>query len=621
MVQGDDNARAADLARTLAARLLAARNSHGWWAGELASSALATAVATFALAMADRSRHAALVSGGLAWLGAHQNPDGGWGDTPDSPTNLSTTLLAWSALARAESSPAPAAVARAEGWLSRHVGGCEPAGLAEAVLAHYGNDRTFSAPILMLCALAGRLGPAPGCWRLVPQLPFELARVPRRFFSLIGLPVVSYALPALIAIGLARHRQLMSRNPLSRGVRKVSEAPVLQLLQRLQPDNGGFLEASPLTGFVLLSLVAAGQGGNPVAAKCADFLANAVRPDGSWPIDTHLATWVTTLAIKALAVGAPAALGELPAAARDSLTAWLRGQQLRREHLYTGAAPGGWSWTPLPGGVPDADDTAGALLALYDLGPRQDGAVDPALIAAAEGGLGWLCGLQNRDGGIPTFCRGWGRLPFDRSCAEITAHALQAFAVWMPLVAPGVRARAETGGAAMLAFLRQAQRPDGAWEPLWFGNQAVPGHGNPVYGTARVVAALACLPASWQTAVQSMVPAAVAYLIAAQGPDGGWGGAPGVASTIEETGLALGALAAHTERAGVDVIRRGVAWLEPRCATGVDLRPAPIGLYFASLWYSEKLYPLLFALTGVSAAALARFAMPAPAGAPPVPVP
>ena len=31
------------------------------------------------------------------------------------------------------------------------------------------------------------------------------------------------------------------------------------------------------------------------------FLVNSVRPDGSWPIDTNLATWVTTLSVNALA--------------------------------------------------------------------------------------------------------------------------------------------------------------------------------------------------------------------------------------------------------------------------------------------------------------------------------
>ncbi|MEZ6048428.1 MAG: hypothetical protein R3C11_23220 [Planctomycetaceae bacterium] len=40
--------------------------------------------------------------------------------------------------------------------------------------------------------------------------------------------------------------------------------------------------------------------------------------------------------------------------------------------------------------------------------------------------MNWLLDLQNRDGGWPTFCRGWGALPFDRSAPDLTAHALRA---------------------------------------------------------------------------------------------------------------------------------------------------------------------------------------------------
>ena len=39
--------------------------------------------------------------------------------------------------------------------------------------------------------------------------------------------------------------------------------------------------------------------------------------------------------------------------------------------------------------------------------------------------LDWLIHLQNRDGGWPTFCRGWGALPFDRSGCDLTAHVLR----------------------------------------------------------------------------------------------------------------------------------------------------------------------------------------------------
>ena len=64
---------------------------------------------------------------------------------------------------------------------------------------------------------------------------------------------------------------------------------------------------------------------------------------------------------------------------------------------------------------------AGALLALRALGDA-----DGASRRAALSGARWLRSLQNRDGGIPTFCRGWGQLPFDQSTSDLTAHALRA---------------------------------------------------------------------------------------------------------------------------------------------------------------------------------------------------
>src|SRR5207237_3201601 len=131
-----------------------------------------------------------------------------------------------------------------------------------------------------------------------------------------------------------------------------------------------------------------------------------------WPIDTNLATWVTTLAVSALAAAGDWERLDRCAELRD----WLARQQYQDRHPYTGAAPGGWAWTPLPGGVPDADDSSGALLTVN---------YAAASVESQEGtrmGLRWLLDLQNRDGGWPTFCRGWGYLPFDRPGADLTAH-------------------------------------------------------------------------------------------------------------------------------------------------------------------------------------------------------
>ena len=57
-----------------------------------------------------------------------------------------------------------------------------------------------------------------------------------------------------------------------------------------------------MTSFVTMALAGADQKHHPVVPRAVAFLHESVREDGSWPIDTNLATWGTTLAIKALTV-------------------------------------------------------------------------------------------------------------------------------------------------------------------------------------------------------------------------------------------------------------------------------------------------------------------------------
>src|SRR5206468_4913640 len=130
----------------------------------------------------------------------------------------------------------------------------------------------------------------------------------------------------------------------------------------------GFLEATPLTSFVVMSLAGSGQANHPVTLRGLQFLQSSQRANGSWPIDTNLATWLTTSAVNALLKPGTRSAGRaLRASEIETIRSWLLAQQHRQEHPYTHAAPGGWAWTDLPGGVPDADDTAGALLALRAL--------------------------------------------------------------------------------------------------------------------------------------------------------------------------------------------------------------------------------------------------------------
>ena len=162
----------------------------------------------------------------------------------------------------------------------------------------YGKDKTFAVPILTNAALAGLVP-----WGEVSPLPFELACLPSGLLGAVRLPVVSYAIPALVAIGQARYFHARPRNPVVRLVRRLAVQPSLKVLQRMQPASGGFLEATPLTSFVVMSLASIGRTAHPVTRRGVDFLAASVRGDGAWPIDTNLATWTTTLAVNALAAG------------------------------------------------------------------------------------------------------------------------------------------------------------------------------------------------------------------------------------------------------------------------------------------------------------------------------
>jgi len=567
--------------RTAARRLLLeARHPAGYWEGGLSSSALSTATAVCALELVRRHRPhppkslESLVAAGIGWLAKHQNPDGGYGDTTDSPSNISTTTLCWAALGMTPG--AEAAAARAEAWLKRDAGELAPASLAGTISRRYGEDRTFSAPILTMCALAGRFGQGASAWSSIPGLPFELAMLPRSWFGALGLRVVSYALPALVAIGQAIHRHHPPGNPFTRFFRNRSQGRTLRLLEAIQPASGGFLEATPLTSFVTMSLAGSGLADHPVARRGMDFLVASARPDGSWAIDSNLATWVTTLSVRAVG-------DDLPREDRRKIRDWLLRQQYKEVHPYTGAAPGGWAWTDLSGGVPDADDTPGAMLALARLREGDD----PEAVRAAEAGAVWLLGLQNSDGGMPTFCRGWGKLPFDRSCPDLTAHAIRAWSAWpSPRLLPAI--------ARAFEYLVRSQEADGSWIPLWFGNQRAPEQTNPVYGTSRV---LLCAGLGGSGPWTRAVDRAKGWLVRAQHEDGGFGGAPGIDPTLEETGLALEGLSA----AGgcEEAVARGRRWLSERTAQGSRFDPSPIGLYFAKLWYWDRLYPLIFTAAGL----------------------
>ena len=107
----------------------------------------------------------------------------------------------------------------------------------------------------------------------------------------------------------------------------------------------------------------------------------------------------------------------------------------------------------------------------------------------------------------------------------------------------------------------------------------------------------------------------VAWLHATQNADGGWGGRSGTPSSIEETALALEALAAFpaspplpsdggprliADASECPRVARAVQYLATATRVGTHFPPSPIGFYFANLWYFEKLYPVIYTVAALT---------------------
>jgi hypothetical protein len=574
------------------------RNATGYWEGRLSSSALGVAVAATALHFYDAKGNASEILSGLKWLETNINNDGGFGDSPESVSNVSTSLLCYSAVkACSIDGRGSSLLLKIGDYLRSQNIDVNSEQLIPAILDFYKTDRTFSVPILTMCALCDV--PGKEAFESIPQLPFELSLLPRSFYSMLKLSVVSYAIPALIAVGIAIFRHKKRKNPLLRMIREASVKKSLALLRKIQPESGGYLEAIPLTAFVCLCLIESGYRDLEVVHDGMNFLKRTQREDGSWPIDIDLSTWVTTLAVKSLRGNLDKVLTPQE---KQQITNHLLAIQNTKIHPFNGTQPGGWGWTSHSGSVPDGDDTPGTILALIALNQEDPEVIQEAVLS----GIDWLRQLQNSDGGFPTFSRGWGKLPFDQSCADLTGHAILAMAktahIYRNSLSQKQLIAIKKSVVRSLIYLEKHQDKWGFWLPLWFGNQLSSDHTNPVYGTARVTSYLnetlqTQLGNEYQVILKLMIDLGCRYLTSVQNRDGSWGGAKDIQGSIEETALTVTALWPNSFQ---EECTSGLNWLSEKIKSD-GIVASPIGLYFASLWYDEELYPLTAYLECLSA--------------------
>ena len=178
---------------------------------------------------------------------------------------------------------------------------------------------------------------------------------------------------------------------------------------------------------------------------------------------------------------------------------------------------------------------------------------------------------RTSDGGMPTFCRGWTGLPFDRSGPDLTAHAVRAWCAWRPHLASPVGPRIGPALDKASRYLARVQHVDGAFAPLWFGNEAAPGEVNLTYGTAKVLPALDALADAGIDGAAGMADRAARWLAASQRPDGGWSGCVGPTAGADGDRAALD----RGDRAGGGGAGRA---RRPRSRRGSGARPSRPGL-------------------------------------------
>jgi squalene-hopene/tetraprenyl-beta-curcumene cyclase len=507
--------------------------SQTWWKGRLTGSALATAGAALALGSAGRPRHRPAIESALEWLANTQNADGGWGDTYNSPSNVPATIAAWVAISSWEHADGKIVTAgrRAESFLSDQCGGLESAHIAGGLAQAAGGSPIAAATAAAMCAATGMINPR------------ELKRHPDQ----------------RLAYRLLKNRLIHRANPVGRIFDGLSTRRGIAALEQYSPAK------CPVstTCLTMIALAAANRLDHPAMDRCADFLAGVAHDEGGLSSTPNIAVRTTAQVVAALGEGG----GLCPPSDRcNGIAKWLLNRQ----------SDGGWGACDLPGAAINCYDTANVLLALHALR-----AFDDEAVACARRGVRFLLSATNADGGV-------GLVAGEASAADVTATCLLAMEQWRPVLGrPEVQIAQAC--ARMRRFLKTSQHNDGSWASLLAGNQLEPNTENRVWTTATVLASMTQITA---VAGDCDLPAAAGFLIEAQWPGGAWGPARGVAPSLDETAVAVGALAGVSGIKGCrDAAMRGAQWLTETFSSGA---PAPIFRDTDGTWQCDVNNPLVF---------------------------
>lgn len=464
-----------------------------------------------------------------------QCEDGAWRLFYGGPGDLNATVEAYQALKLIGVDPESSAMVRARAFILEH-GGIEA-------------TRVFTRLWLAL------IGQYP--WEKLPTLPPEMIFFPKwvplniyDFASWARATVVPlsivlahgpvFPIPAEAGVAELFHPSYVPEEPnkaadkflrvMDRLFRAYQGAPVkpgraraearaIEWIIGRQERDGSWGGIQPPWFYSLLALATLKMTDHEAFARGIEGLETfGVETEaGEWWFQACVSpTWDTALAVLALrAAGLPADHSAVVRGAE-----WLLSQQVltggdwqvRRPRLK----PGGWPFEFYNDNYPDVDDTALVLLALNEVKVPDEARRRRAL----TDGFRWMVGMQCRNGGWAAFDADQmrtvaSRIPFsdfgwviDPPTEDVTGHVLESLGGFGYDVAWKVVERA-------IAFLKDSQEPDGAFQGRWGVNY--------VYGIGAVLPGLAAVGVSPE---EPWVARALDWLASVQNGDGGFGESP-----------------------------------------------------------------------------------------------
>ena len=518
-------------------------------------------------------------AGAVKYMLAQQLPSGAFPDYPGDPTgSFTATLACYAGLYAAGVDPRREEMMRA--WRSIVAGG--------------GFDNADPITQAFLAA-AGLYDPA-----MLDDVPLWPAMVPgmRSIFTRTlntAFQLIMVALPGLLR-GLRQRRQITP--PLADPLGWAERARLIRYIKEVQDPTGNWQGTIFHTCLCAMTLYALGLPRSDAAIAralgriydwrytlgtekdpgAAKPLGRGENGDAGWQFAPYNSeAWNTAMCVSALVrSGVPADDARVRRATVFLLTCQGRLPEPPEWQNPPPGAPrwGGWAFEQSNSYNLDCDST-GAVLRALDVVRTA-----PSVPEAIDEGLGWLFGMQNDDGGWPSFTHGQAHKkpgPFPLGIfAPPTSLAGQLALAWTAPLMFGDPATEDLTGrvlqmlgglgrrlddpyvARAVAFVRSQLYDNGAWWGRWECNY--------LPSTAYILLGLAAVGEDVRAAY---VRRAVAWICAHQNPDGGFGectdsyGNLGLAGCGESTpytsGLVVSALLAigGHER----VIERAVRYL------------------------------------------------------------